>query len=138
MAGNSSTRTASATVSAAKEQLTRENIPDSPVVVALRRQVANAFVLYANYKRYHWQVFGPHFAEMHEFFDDLAKEVFETIDPIAERIRMIGQNPPAHPLEWSELASVSAETSLTTVRQMIEEANRNALLVISEMREGAG
>jgi starvation-inducible DNA-binding protein len=136
-AGNSSTQRASATATAAAEALTRENTPDSPVVVALRRQVANAFLLYGNYKRYHWQAFGPHFRELHEFFDELANDVLASIDPLAERIRMIGPNPPAHPLEWAELASVSAETTLTTMRQMIEEADRNALLVISEMREAA-
>jgi starvation-inducible DNA-binding protein len=116
------------------EAVTHENKLDSPVVVALRRQVANA---YMNYKRYHWQTFGPNFRELHELFDALADEVLETIDPIAERIRMIGPNPPAHPLEWTHLATVTAETGLTTMREMVAEADHNALVVIKEMREGA-
>jgi hypothetical protein len=41
-------------------ELLRENGPDRPVVQELRRQIANAFVLYANYKQYHWQTYGPH------------------------------------------------------------------------------
>ena len=36
-------------------EVSGENTPDSPVVQALRQQTANAFVLYANYKHYHWQ-----------------------------------------------------------------------------------
>ena len=40
-------------------ELTRENKPDSSLVQALQRQVANAFVLYANYKHYHWQTYRP-------------------------------------------------------------------------------
>ena len=119
------------------EAVTHENKLDSPVVVALRRQVANAYMLYANYKRYHWQTFGPNFRELHELFDALANEVLETTDPIAERIRMIGPNPPAHPLEWTHLATVTAETSLSTMREMVEEGDRNALVVIKEMRDGA-
>ena len=119
------------------DAVTHENKLDSPVVVALRRQVANAYLLYANYKRYHWQTFGPHFRDLHKLFDGLAEEVLETIDPLAERIRMIGPNPPAHPLEWTHLATVTAETGLTTMREMVEEADRNALVVIKEMREGA-
>jgi len=117
--------------------VTHENKLDSPVVVALRRQVANAYMLYANFKRYHWQTFGPNFRDLHELFDEFAAQVLATIDPMAERIRMIGPNPPAHPLEWTHLASVGAETSLTTMREMVEEADRNALIVIKEMREGA-
>ena len=124
-------------VPALVEAVTHENKLDSPVVVALRRQVANAYMLYANYKRYHWQTFGPNFRELHELFDALADEVLATIDPIAERIRMIGPNPPAHPLEWTHLATVSAETGLTTMREMVEEGDRNTLIVIKEMREGA-
>jgi starvation-inducible DNA-binding protein len=116
--------------------VTHENKLDSPVVVALRRQVANAYMLYANFKRYHWQTFGPNFRDLHELFDEFAAEVLATIDPMAERIRMIGPNPPAHPLEWTHLASVTAETSLATMREMVEEADRNALIVIKEMREG--
>jgi starvation-inducible DNA-binding protein len=122
---------------AAAPELTRENRADSPVVQALRQQVANAFLLYANYKRYHWKTFGPSFRDLHKLFDGFADDVLQTIDPLAERIRMIGPDPPAHPLEWMELASVTAAATLETMRQMVEEANQNALVVIKEMRDGA-
>lgn len=89
-------------------ELSRENSPDSPVVRELRRQVANAFVLYANYKHYHWQTYGPLFRDLHKLFDRLAKDVLPTLDDLAERVRMIGQDPPAHLLDAVDLASVSA------------------------------
>jgi starvation-inducible DNA-binding protein len=125
-------------VAAATQELTRENTPESPIVQDLRRQVANAFVLYANYKHYHWQTFGPLFRDMHKLFDELAKEVLGTLDEMAERVRMIGQDPPAHLLEASDLATVAAAAPHSTVREMIEEADRNLLIVIKEMREAAG
>jgi DNA-binding ferritin-like protein len=78
------------------QELSRENTPDSPVVQELRRQVANAFVLYANYKHYHWQAYGPLFRDLHKLFDRLAKDVLPTLDEFAERVRMIGQDPPGH------------------------------------------
>ena len=137
IAGTTPMRGEGAAVPPASNVLGREHSHDSTVAVALRRQVANAFLLFANYKRYHWQAFGPHFRELHKLFDELASDVLTSIDPLAERIRMIGPDPPAHPLEWSELATVSAAPTLTTVRQMIEEADHNALLVVREMREGA-
>ena len=71
-----------ATRTAAKE-LSQENREDHPVVQHLQRQVADAFVLYANYKHYHWQTFGPHFRDLHLMFDEFAKEVLGTIDDIA-------------------------------------------------------
>ena len=55
-----------ADVHSIKQELSRENRPDSPVVQELRRQAANAFVLYANYKHYHWQTYGPLFRDLHK------------------------------------------------------------------------
>jgi len=121
----------------ATHELTRENTPNSPIVHELRRQVANAFVLYANYKHYHWQTFGPLFRDMHKLFDELAGDVLGSIDELAERVRMIGQNPPARLVELSDLATVTAAAPHSTMREMIEEADRNALTVIREMRTAA-
>ena len=115
-------------------ELTRENTADSPVVQDLRRQVANALVLYLNYKHYHWQAFGPLFRDLHKLFDRFSKEVLESIDPLAERVRMIGQDPPARAEELADLATVAAAAPHSTMREMLEEADRNLLVVIREMR----
>jgi starvation-inducible DNA-binding protein len=118
-------------------EVSRENTPDSPVVQALRQQTANAFVLYANYKHYHWQTFGPLFRDLHKLFDELALEVFATVDELAERVRMIGQDPPGHLIESANLASVASAAQHANMREMVEEAQRNAVIVIAEMRKAA-
>ena len=118
-------------------ELSRENSPDSPVVQELRRQVANAFVLYANYKHYHWQTYGPLFRDLHKLFDTLAKDVLGTLDELAERVRMIGQDPPAHLLDAADLSSVPPAAPHSNVRDMVEEADRNLLVVVKEMRRAA-
>lgn len=118
-------------------ELTAENRPESPVVQALRQQVANAVLLYFNYKHYHWQTYGPLFRDLHKLFDRFAEEVLESLDPLAERVRMIGQDPPAHPLEAADIASVSPAAPHSTMREMLEEADRNMLIVIKEMRRAA-
>src|SRR6187200_270566 len=133
-----SQKTVSATdVKSITHELTRENKPESPIIQALQRQVANAFVLYANYKHYHWQTFGPLFRDLHKLFDELAADVLPTLDELAERVRMIGQDPPAHLLESVDLATVSRAAPHSSMREMIEEADRNLLLVVSEMRQAA-
>lgn len=119
------------------QELSRENSPDSPVVRELRRQAANAFVLYANYKHYHWQTYGPLFRDLHKLFDRLAKDVLSTLDDLAERVRMIGQDPPAHLIEAVDLASVPVAAPHSTMREMVEEADRHLLVVVKEMRHAA-
>jgi starvation-inducible DNA-binding protein len=124
-------------VKAIARELSAENSADSPVVQQLRRQVANALVLYMNYKHYHWQTYGPLFRDLHKIFDEFAENVLETLDPLAERIRMIGQDPPAHPMEAVDLATVAQAAPHSTMREMVDEADRNLLVVIKEMRQGA-
>jgi starvation-inducible DNA-binding protein len=115
-------------------ELSAENSADSPIVQDLRRQVANAIVLYLNYKHYHWQTYGPLFRDLHKLFDRLAADVLPTLDEFAERVRMIGQDPPAHLIEAADVASVAVAAPHSTMREMIEEADRQLLVVIREMR----
>jgi starvation-inducible DNA-binding protein len=115
--------------------ISHENSPDSAVVRHLQLQVANAFLLYANYKRYHWQVYGPLFRELHLFFDELADAVRETLDELAERVRMIGQDPIATPAEVMETTSLKPAALGQTPLEMLREANEHVVTVIREMRE---
>ena len=116
-------------------ELSADNRAESRVVQNLRRQTANALVLYLNYKHYHWQTYGPLFRDLHKVFDRFAEDVLETLDPLAERVRMIGQDPPAHPIEAVDLATVPQAAPHSTMREMVEEADRNVLAVIKEMRD---
>ena len=65
------------------DEISRDNQPTSDVVEHLQRQLANAFVLYANYKHYHWQTFGPLFRDLHLLFNEFATAVLATIDDFA-------------------------------------------------------
>lgn len=121
---------------AVAKEISRANRPDDPVVAHLQRQLANAFLLYSNYKRCHWQCYGPLFAELHRMFDELADEALGTIDPLAERVRMIGQDPVAGPAETLANASV-APAELGSMFEMIEAADAQAIRVIRELREAA-
>jgi starvation-inducible DNA-binding protein len=120
------------------KDVSQENRGDHPVVQHLQRQVANAFVLYANYKHYHWQTFGPLFRDLHLMFDEFGKDVLDTIDEMAERIRMIGQDVENVQLkQMQEAANVHSAAAGQSMREMIEEADANLLVVIKDMRDAA-
>src|SRR5215467_16036947 len=102
-----------------KNEITQENRKDHPVVQQLQRQVANAFVLYSNYKQYHWQTYGPLFRDLHKMFDEFAEEVLPTIDEIAERVRMIGQDIETTQLkQMQDAASVHCADKGQSMREM--------------------
>jgi len=120
------------------KEVSRENREDNPVIRCLQRQVSNAFVLYANYKHYHWQLFGPVFHDLHLMFDDFAKDVLKTADEFAERVRMIGQDVEGVALkEMQEGSNLQTSHKGQSVREMIEEADANLLVIIKDMRQGA-
>lgn len=119
-------------------EISQENRENHPVVRHLQTQVANAFVLYANYKHYHWQTFGPLFRDLHLMWDEFAKETLATVDELAERIRMIGQDvKPVQLREMQEMANVHSAGAKQNMREMIEEADANLMVVIKDMRDAA-
>jgi starvation-inducible DNA-binding protein len=120
---------------AVKQEISKNNTANNEVVKSLQVQVANAFILYLNYKHYHWQTFGPLFRDVHLLFDEFAAETLETVDVLAERVRMIGQNPVAHMEEFTKTATVKPAQKDKDMRGMIAEADKNLLTVIREMRE---
>jgi starvation-inducible DNA-binding protein len=64
--------------------------------------------------------------------------VLKTSDELAERIRMIGQDVEAVQLkQMQEMASVHSAAAGQTVREMLEEADANLLVVIKEFREAS-
>lgn len=117
--------------------VSKENSPGSPLVQALNQTLANGFVLYMNYKHYHWQTYGPLFRDLHLMFDEFAEAVLESLDEVAERVRMIGQDPPAHLSELQAMASVKPAAARATMREHIQDADKNALVVIKEIRRAA-
>lgn len=123
-------------IQAVSDEISKTNQPHSPVVMQLQRQVANANMLYHNYKHYHWNTYGPFFCDLHLFFDELAETVLKTSDSLAKRIRMIGQDPIFSPSDIADTATVkAADPANYTMRDMISKADRHVLTVIKELRE---
>jgi starvation-inducible DNA-binding protein len=50
---------------------------------------------------------------------------------------MIGQDPPGHLLDAAQLATVTLPAPHANMRDMVEEADRNLLIVVKEMRDAA-
>lgn len=62
------------------------------VAEAINGLVADAFALYIKTKNYHWHMSGRHFRDYHLLLDEQADQIFATIDPLAERVRKLGEN----------------------------------------------
>jgi starvation-inducible DNA-binding protein len=57
---------------------------------SFKQRLADTLDLYTQCKQAHWNVKGERFFQLHELFDQVAKDVFEFIDEIAERATALG------------------------------------------------
>ena len=56
----------------------------------LNERLADMIDLFNQTKHAHWNVKGPQFMQLHEFFDDIAERVEESCDLLAERVVALG------------------------------------------------
>ncbi len=79
-----------------------------------------AFVIKAQF--FHWNVEGPDFAELHEFFGNIYNEVYDnSIDRTAEYIRTLDDYTPGSFERFSELTQIQGQVKVPRARLMIEE-----------------
>lgn len=53
--------------------------------------LADVFAIYLKTKNFHWHMSGPHFRDYHLLLDEHGDQLFAMTDPIAERIRKLGE-----------------------------------------------
>lgn len=58
---------------------------------------------------YHWNVLGPDFGEMHDFFSELYKDVDSSADDLAENILKVGFPAPYLLSDYVELSVIKEE-----------------------------
>ena len=93
-----------------------------------------AFVIKAQF--FHWNVEGPDFAQLHEFFGDLYEEVYDnSIDRTAEYIRTLEDYAPGSFERFSELSRISGQAKIPRARLMIEELLANNDQMIELLNE---
>lgn len=68
--------------------MTQKQKKDSSLI--LQKLLANQYLLYTKTRNYHWNIEGPSFLQMHEFYERLYTELEEGFDEVAERIRQLG------------------------------------------------
>ena len=64
------------------------------VVALLAGTLADLAVLSTKTRNYHWNVTGPHFNDLHKFFEAQYEAIEAKIDEVAEFIRFFGEKAP--------------------------------------------
>lgn len=80
------------------------------LIASLHISLANTFVMYFKAHSYHWNVEGKDFAQYHGFLGDLYEELHGAVDPLSERIRVLGQYSPHSLKDLLESSTIDEDT----------------------------
>ncbi len=114
----------------------------------LKTLLATEYAFVIKSQQFHWNVEGPDFAQLHEFFGNLYEEVYNnSIDRTAEFIRTLDEYAPGSLERFQELSEIAGQTKIPRARLMIEELladnqtmvdllNRTFVSASNEQQEG--
>ena len=76
------------------------------IAKGLSRLLADTYTLYLTTHNFHWNVTGPMFNSLHAMFMAQYTELWNAVDPIAERIRSLGHFAPGSYAQFVQLSSL--------------------------------
>lgn len=98
--------------------------------------LADAMVLYVKTRKFHWNVSGDSFMELHKLFEKQYDELEEAIDAIAERINKLGSKTIGTMNEFLKLASIKESPGkYPSSKDMIKELLKDHETVIQGLRK---
>lgn len=83
--------------------------------------LSDTYVLYIKTQNFHWNIEDPRFYSLHKFFEEQYEALAETIDEIAERIRMLGSKSPGSMGEFLKYATIKEANSNVTSDKMLKQ-----------------
>jgi starvation-inducible DNA-binding protein len=91
----------------------------------LAKLLADTYTLYLTTHNFHWNVTGPMFNTLHAMFMAQYTELWNAVDPIAERIRSLGHPAPGSYAQFGQLSSLkdapaTPPKALEMVRILVE------------------
>ena len=103
------------------------------VAETLQRNLSTSICLYLKFKKYHWDIRGRFFRDLHLAYDEFIDEIFPSIDEQAERLVALGGSPKNAPSDLDKYSVVRVPTE--TVR---DARTQVADLVADLSRVGRG
>lgn len=102
--------------------------------------LASTFAAKLKAQSYHWNVTGPDFPQLHEFFATIYEDYEGAIDPLAEHIRQLDAFAPGSLSRMQELSVVSEEDKIPSTAKMLLNlmtCNENVMAEVTKAYEMA-
>jgi len=98
--------------------------------------LADQVTLYTKTRKFHWNVSGESFMELHKLFEGQYKKLEEAIDEVAERINKLGSKTIGTMAEFGKLASIKEHPGkYPSSKEMIEELLEDHESIVIQLRK---
>lgn len=98
--------------------------------------LADEVLLYTKTRKFHWNVAGESFVELHELFEEQYKKLEIVIDEVAERINKLGANTIGTMKEFLEITNLKeTPKKYPSQKEMLRELLQDHELVIVHLRK---
>ncbi|HEV7783144.1 MAG TPA: DNA starvation/stationary phase protection protein [Chitinophagaceae bacterium] len=98
--------------------------------------LADAMILYTKTRKFHWNVSGNSFMELHKLFEKQYTQLEEAIDEIAERINKLGAKTPGTLEEFLKMGSIKeAPGKYPSQKEMLNELLNDHEAVVRQLRK---
>lgn len=116
--------------------ITEKNLKS--VCELLNTCLADSHLLYFKIRKFHWNVMGDNFMELHKLFENHYEQVQEAIDKIAERVSQLGGIAIGTTSEFSKMSSLkerpgkNPENNLDMIKELLADHET----IIKALRKG--
>lgn len=98
--------------------------------------LSDGVVLYMKTRKFHWNVSGNSFMELHQLFEEHYKKMEQSIDEVAERINKLGTNTPGTMQEFLNHTSLKESPGKYPAQnEMIKELLKDHEAIIVQLRK---
>ena len=98
--------------------------------------LSDEMTLYIKTRKFHWNVSGESFMELHKLFEHQYKEIEEVIDEVAERINKLGSVTIGTMAQYTKMTRLKESPDEYPERmKMVEELLKDHETVIKELRD---
>lgn len=108
-----------------------ENMKEE-LISALKILMADEYALYFKAHGHHWNIEGRMFSQYHEFYSEIAEDVYGSIDPTAENLRKLGAYAPYKMSRIMELTTIPETDVGSDCESMNADLfNANEMVIVS-------
>ena len=106
------------------------------IIKSLSVVLADQVTLYTKTRKFHWNISGDSFMELHKLFENQYKLIEESIDLVAERISKLGGKTIGTMSEFAKLTSLKEHPNkYPSSKDMIKELLDDHETIIRELRK---